>query len=94
MLVILGGMGTLYGPGLGAFALGMLRDQVQEITEHWLLVQGMFIILVVLFLPQGIAGLVERLAGGESNDKPNDDLTGKDRTNGDGAAANSGERPS
>ncbi len=67
MLVILGGMGTLYGPVLGAFALGLLQDQVQEVTEHWLLVQGMFIILVVLFLPHGIAGLVERLRGRESS---------------------------
>lgn len=63
MLVILGGMGTLYGPVLGAFALGLLHDQVQEITEHWHLVQGIFIIAVVLFLPGGIAGLVARVAG-------------------------------
>ena len=63
MLVILGGMGTLYGPVLGAFALGMLQDQVQEITEHWHLVQGIFVILVVLFLPNGIAGLVTRFVG-------------------------------
>jgi branched-chain amino acid transport system permease protein len=61
ILVILGGMGTLYGPVLGAFVLGLLRDQVQDVTEHWILVQGIFIILVVLFLPHGIAGLVARL---------------------------------
>ena len=62
ILVILGGMGTLYGPVLGAFALGMLHDQVQDVTVHWQLVQGIFVILVVLFLPHGIAGLVARLA--------------------------------
>ena len=67
MLVILGGMGTLYGPVLGAFALGLLQDQVQEVTEHWHLVQGIFVILVVLFLPNGIAGLVTRLAGRVAN---------------------------
>lgn len=90
MVVILGGMGTLYGPAFAAFALGLLQDQVQEFTEHWLLVQGMFIILVVLFLPHGIAGLVARLAGRESNDS----LTEEDRTNGDGAAAITGKRTS
>lgn len=58
MLVILGGMGTLYGAVLGAFVLGLLHDQVQEVTEHWHLVQGIFVIAVVLFLPRGIAGLV------------------------------------
>jgi branched-chain amino acid transport system permease protein len=63
MLVILGGMGTLYGPILGAFVLGLLQDQVQDVTEHWHLVQGIFVIVVVLFLPRGIAGLVGRLFG-------------------------------
>jgi branched-chain amino acid transport system permease protein len=63
MLVILGGMGTLYGPVLGAFILGLLHDQVQEVTEHWHLVQGVFVIFVVLLLPRGIAGLVARLSG-------------------------------
>ena len=63
MHVILGGMGTLYGPVLGAFILGLLHDQVQEVTEHWHLVQGAFVIFVVLFLPRGIAGLVGRLFG-------------------------------
>jgi branched-chain amino acid transport system permease protein len=61
ILVILGGMGTLYGPVLGAFVLGLLHDQVQDITVHWQLVQGVFVILVVLFLPHGVAGLVARL---------------------------------
>jgi branched-chain amino acid transport system permease protein len=61
MLVILGGMGTLYGAVLGAFVLGILHDQVQDVTQHWHLVQGIFVIAVVLFLPRGIAGLVSGL---------------------------------
>ena len=62
ILVILGGMGTLYGPVLGAFVLVLLHDQVQDVTVHWQLVQGIFLILVVLFLPNGFAGLVGRVA--------------------------------
>ncbi len=58
MLVILGGMGTLYGAVLGAFVVGLLHDQVQEVTAHWHLVQGLFVVAVVLFLPRGIAGLL------------------------------------
>lgn len=58
MVVILGGMGTLYGPVLGAFILGFLQDYFQEIwSAHWLLLLGIFIIVVVLLLPKGIAGL-------------------------------------
>jgi len=69
MVVILGGMGTLYGPVIGAFVLGLLHDQVQEITEYWLLVQGIFVILVVIFLPNGIAGLISKIQHQKINDK-------------------------
>ncbi len=62
MIVILGGMGTLYGPVLGAFAMGFLQDYFQELwSDHWLLLMGAFVIAVVLFLPNGIAGLFSRL---------------------------------
>jgi branched-chain amino acid transport system permease protein len=69
MIVILGGMGTLYGPVLGAFAMGFLQDYFQDIwSAHWLLLLGIFIIVVVLFLPNGIAGLLSKIVdkkGGE-----------------------------
>lgn len=66
MVVILGGMGTLYGPVLGAFALGFLQDYIQEVwSDHWLLLLGIFIIAVVLFLPKGIAGLLSKITNKE-----------------------------
>lgn len=64
MMVILGGMGTLFGPVVGAFALVMLQEVfsnqsvVGSFAEHWQLLMGMTIILVALFLPTGLAGLV------------------------------------
>lgn len=61
MMVILGGIGTLYGPVLGAFAMVFLQDWFQELTEYWLLLMGGFVIAVVLFLPNGIAGLIQSL---------------------------------
>ncbi|KAA3628634.1 MAG: branched-chain amino acid ABC transporter permease [Proteobacteria bacterium] len=63
MMVILGGIGTLYGPVVGAFAMVYLQDWFQELTEHWLLLMGGFVIAVVLFLPNGIAGLIPQLTG-------------------------------
>jgi branched-chain amino acid transport system permease protein len=62
MTVILGGMGTLHGPVLGAFAFGFLHDWLQEVTEYPTLFMGLFVIAVVLFLPRGIVGLPGELA--------------------------------
>jgi branched-chain amino acid transport system permease protein len=70
MVVILGGMGTLYGPVLGAFAMGFLQDYFQEIwSAHWLLLLGIFIIVVVLFLPAGIAGLFSQMVDKKGDEK-------------------------
>jgi branched-chain amino acid transport system permease protein len=61
IIVILGGMGTLHGPVLGAFVLVFLEDLLMAATEHWLLVMGLFVIAVVVLLPHGLAGLASRL---------------------------------
>lgn len=55
--VILGGMGTLVGPILGAFVIEFLRHGLESLTEHWMLLFGGLIILMVLVLPRGLAGL-------------------------------------
>lgn len=73
MVVILGGRGTLYGPVLGAFVFGLIRNGFQDLTEHWLLLMGLFIVGLVLFMPGGIAGLADRLikrAGAAAGDSP------------------------
>lgn len=64
VMVILGGMGTLFGPALGAFVLELTRLGLESATEHWLLPLGLFVIAVVLVLPKGVAGLLQRLTGG------------------------------
>ena len=64
--VLLGGKGTLYGPLLGAFLLAFLEHFGGRITEHWSAVIGVVVIAVVLFLPGGVAGLLQKAkeAGG------------------------------
>jgi branched-chain amino acid transport system permease protein len=61
MMVILGGMRSRLGPVIGAFALVLIEDVFQGLTERWLLLVGLFVIAVVLLLPNGLAGLLERL---------------------------------
>ncbi len=64
MTVLLGGRGTLYGPMLGAFLLTFLEHFGARATDHWNAIVGAVVIAVVLFLPRGVAGLVERGARG------------------------------
>jgi branched-chain amino acid transport system permease protein len=59
-MVILGGIGTTVGPVLGAFALLLLEDLLAGWTEHWQIILGPFLIIVVLFARRGLAGLLLR----------------------------------
>lgn len=58
IMVILGGPGTLVGPAIGAALIVFLEDYVSSITEHWVLVLGIIYVLVTLFAPRGLVGLV------------------------------------
>lgn len=58
VMVLLGGMGTLLGPVLGAATLLLMEEILSIYTEHWMVVLGPFLILVVLFAKQGIYGLI------------------------------------
>ena len=59
VIVVLGGMGTLYGPLAGAAAFLLLEEVLSDWTEHWMIVLGPLLILVVLFAKQGLWGAVE-----------------------------------
>jgi branched-chain amino acid transport system permease protein len=61
MMVILGGMGSQLGPAIGAFAIVLLEDYFQGLMEQWLLLMGVFVVLVGMFLPRGLAGLLRVL---------------------------------
>jgi branched-chain amino acid transport system permease protein len=58
-MVILGGMGTLGGPVLGAVVLRLLEDLLlPSWTVHWQAILGPFLVLVVLFAKRGLVGLL------------------------------------
>ena len=65
MMVLLGGSGTLYGPILGALAYLLLEEGLSRLTEHWKVILGPLLVLLVLFGRGGIAGAVERWRRGE-----------------------------
>ncbi len=57
-MVILGGMATTAGPVLGAAAMLLLEDALSGWTQHWQIIFGPFLVLVVLFAKRGLAGLL------------------------------------
>ncbi|MDX1711440.1 MAG: branched-chain amino acid ABC transporter permease [Rhodovibrionaceae bacterium] len=71
MMVILGGLGTLFGPALGAIVFVGVEEVFKEralvgpLADHWQMLLGVFIVAVVLGLRGGVAGwLVRRMGSG------------------------------
>ena len=60
VMVILGGVGSLYGGVLGAVLLLVAEEVLVEITPHWQIGLGLALLAVVLWAPQGVAGLFAR----------------------------------
>ena len=61
MMALLGGLGTLWGPFIGAAVFIFAQDYISTMTEHWMIFLGLFLIVLVLFIPKGIAGFRESL---------------------------------
>ncbi|MGR3322622.1 MAG: branched-chain amino acid ABC transporter permease [Pseudooceanicola sp.] len=65
VMVVLGGVGTLTGGMAGAVVALLLEEWLGMLTHHWPLLFGIFLVLMVLFSPRGITGLLERLGIGK-----------------------------
>ncbi len=63
VMLILGGIGSLYGAFLGAFLFVVLSDRAAAIDPfNWLFAVGIVLVLAVRYAPHGIVGLIERAA--------------------------------
>jgi branched-chain amino acid transport system permease protein len=58
VMVILGGMGTLFGPVMGAVVYLVLEELLSQVTEYWAIIMGPLLLLIVLFGRGGIMGLL------------------------------------
>jgi len=74
LMVILGGVGALYGPLVGAALFLALFHYLGTLTDHWRLVLGIVFVLVVLYAPSGLvplaANALERWRGKKPGDRP------------------------
>ena len=64
VMVVLGGMGSLFGPVLGAIVYLVLEEFLSQLTEYWALIMGPLLLLIVLFGRGGIMGLLGRPRNG------------------------------
>jgi branched-chain amino acid transport system permease protein len=60
LMVLLGGVGTMTGPIVGALAYTGLSDLLLRATDLWRFVLGAAIVALVLLFPAGIAGAFAR----------------------------------
>jgi len=56
IMCLLGGWFTFLGPMLGAAILVALRTFASTLTDYWTLIQGVVLMLVIIFLPEGVMG--------------------------------------
>lgn len=59
VMVILGGLGSLHGAIMGAAVFLLLEEILSGYTEHWKLIFGPFLVLVVLFARGGLLGIIK-----------------------------------
>jgi branched-chain amino acid transport system permease protein len=60
IMAVLGGMRSFWGPLIGAAIFVVLQDYVSSHTENWMSFIGLFFVLIVLFFPRGILGMLRR----------------------------------
>ncbi|MDM9562046.1 MULTISPECIES: branched-chain amino acid ABC transporter permease [Bordetella] len=60
LFAYIGGVNAFLGPVLGASVLTFLSHTLSDLTRSWLLYQGILFVLVMLFVPDGLVGLLQR----------------------------------
>ena len=59
--VAIGGRGTLIGPVIAAILLGQIQNYAERVTQDWQLVVGILLLIVVIFIPDGLVGTIAKL---------------------------------
>ena len=55
----IGGVNVFLGPALGAAVMTFFGYAVSDLTRSWLLYQGVLFVLVMMFMPSGMTGLLQ-----------------------------------
>lgn len=60
MMVVVGGTRVLWGPALGAAVYFFAKDVLGDYAQHWMAIFGVALIIVIVFAPEGLSGLLMR----------------------------------
>ena len=60
-MAVLGGMGSVLGPVIGAVVLLLLEEALSGVTEYWQIIMGPLLLAVVLLARGGIDGMLASL---------------------------------
>lgn len=66
MMVVVGGTRVLWGPALGAGIYFLAKDVLGDHAQHWMAIFGTALIVVIVFAPEGLSGLLLRLLPGHT----------------------------
>jgi branched-chain amino acid transport system permease protein len=70
VMALLGGLQSLNGPLVGAVIYRVLRVSLQTYVYHWNMIVGAILILIALFMPRGISGLIDDLRNWRARARP------------------------
>jgi len=74
-MVILGSAGTLIGPVFGATIFLLFAQVLSDYTDHWMLFFGPLLVVRVLFIREGLWGVLTRAVGAGEAPAPKLDWT-------------------
>ncbi len=60
IMTVMGGMRSFWGPLIGAAVFVVLQDYISSMTVNWMSFIGLIFVLVVLFFPRGLLGMLQR----------------------------------
>lgn len=63
IMTVMGGMRAFWGPLIGAALFVLLQDYISSMTVNWMSFVGLIFVLVVLFFPRGLLGVLQRRDG-------------------------------
>ncbi|MCF8129961.1 MAG: branched-chain amino acid ABC transporter permease [Deltaproteobacteria bacterium] len=63
IITLLGGMGYFFGPVVGTLLFIGLRELISGVFERWQLFVGIIFVLIVIFLPEGLSAIPEKIKG-------------------------------